>query len=256
MGRGRWVRLLFLTSIWFLFSLVATAQSKSSVFRMPTKPNSNVSDESQWLSAEERLAWEKQLEVWQSNDGVDIYLVILRDLHNTPAEHVTRQIATQWGARDLHGVVLYVPGGSGPFLWWDGEILETVKMDPRARREMIARMEKRSKSQATERDRVSAAIHELSDSMRVINAQYKQMKFMRDKWNDTAYDHWSASRVNRRTKIIIVVAVAVFSISFLAWLVRRTTRNSKKFYFPRTSAQRRFGAAHAGGSGATTSLKS
>lgn len=245
-----------IASTWLFCVIFAAAQNSSSLFRMPVKPSSHVSDESEWLSPEERLVWEKQLDAWFKNDGVDIYLVILKDMHNTPAEHVVQQIATQWGARDLHGVVLYVPGGDGPHLWWDGKIVETLKIEPRMRKDMIARMEKRCRSQVTELDRVYAAIHELSDSMRVINAQYKQMNVLRDKWNSTLYQHWSKNRVTSRTKIIIAVSVAIFGLSFLAWLVRRSTRHSKKILFPRTSPQRRFGAAHAGGSGATINLKS
>lgn len=248
------MRLFSMAFLWLSLCLLVSAQSSSSVFRMPAKPSGHISDDSQWLAQEERLAWENQLEAWKRSDGVDIYLVILRSLHNTPAEHVTRQIASQWGARELHGVVLYVPGGDGPYLWWDGEIVEAVKIEPRARREMIARMEKRSKSQVTERERVFSAVQELGDSMRVINAQYAQMKVMRDKWNNTIYQHWSKNRLTTRTQVIIAVACAIFSISFIAWLVRRTTRHAKKFHFPHTSPQRRFGAAHAGGSGATINL--
>lgn len=242
--------------VWFFMGLLAFAQTSTTVFRMPVKPRGHVSDESQWLSSQDRLVWENQLEVWSKNDGVDIYLVILPTLHNTPSEHVIRQIADQWGKADLHGVVLYVPGSSGPKLWWNGEIAEKIQLDSQARREMIARMEKRASSQITEMDRVASGVHELSDSMRVINAQWRQIQAMRDKWNDSIYQKWSKDRFSRRTKIIIAAGSAAFSLALLGWMIAGYMRRKKSFLFPRISPQRRFGAAYAGGSGATLTIKS
>ena len=247
---------LYLLLICFFLVLTAMAQNAGSVFRIPNKPSNRVSDESQWLSAVERAAWEHELNGWNRSDGVDLYLVILPSLHSTPSEHVIRQIADQWGNADLHGVVLYVPGSSGPSLWWNGEVMEKVQMDPRARREMIARMEKRASSQVTESDRVSTAIQELSDTLRVISAQSKQLQAMRDRWNDTVYQKWSNDRFSRRTMIIFACGVGLLSALLLFLILRSIFRGRKSFHFPRTSPQRRFGATFAGGSGATSSIKS
>jgi uncharacterized membrane protein YgcG len=250
------VKSLYLLLVWFFLALSATAQNAGSVFRIPNKPTNRVSDESLWLSAEERAAWEHQLNGWNRSEGVDLYLVILPSLHSTPAEYVIRQIADQWGKADLHGVVLYVPGSSGPSLWWNGEVMEKVQLDPRARREMIARMEKRASSQVTERDRIATAVQELSDTLRVISAQATQLQAMRDRWNDTVYQKWSNNRLSRRTMIIFACGVGLLSALLLFLILRSIFRRRKSFHFPRTSPQRRFGAAYAGGSGATSSIKS
>lgn len=250
------MRTWFLALLCLSAALFASAQTSSTVFRTPEKPRNHVSDESQWLSQQDRLAWESELEGWDKNDGVEIYLVILPTLHDTPVEHVTQQIAEQWGKAELHGVVLYVPGSNGPSLWWNGKVLEDIRLDPQARREMISRMEKRASSQITELDRMASGIHELSDTMRVIRGQWKQMQAIRDKWNDTIYKQWSKDRFSRRTKLMIAGLVGLCSLSLLAWIISRILRRKKTFLFPRISPQRRFGAAYAGGSGAILTLKS
>lgn len=247
------MRFLVMIAAWGCMAF-ANAQEVSSVFSMPAKPARQVSDEHGWLTQDERLRWENRLSEWKSTHGVDIHLVILPNLHNTPPEHVAEQIATHWGERSLYGVVLHVPGGDGPHLWWDGEIIKSIQLDPRARREMISRMEKRSRSQIAERERVFYAMEEMSDTLRVIRAQHAQMLKLRDKWNEKVFQQWSDNRLSRRSKIIIAAAAAFTALVILIVLIRYLRKRGKTYQFPRISSQRRFGAAHAGGSGATINL--
>jgi len=242
--------------LWVIMVVFASAESSSPVFTMPAKPKGQVSDESKWLSPEEQFEWERQLESWKHNDGVDIYLVILPNLHNTPADHVMQEIAKRWGAATLRGVVLYVPSSAGPRIWWEGEIIEKINLDPRAQREMILRMEKKAGSESTERERVSSAMYQLSDTMRVIHSQWKQFSAMRDKWNDTIYQKWAKDRMIRRAKWIGIAAVVLTALAVVALLLHRRLSKQRRYFFPQVSAQRRFGALHAGGSGAVVSLQS
>lgn len=242
--------------LWAFMAVFACAQSSSPVFTMPAKPQGQVSDESKWLTPEEQYEWERQLESWKRQDGVDIYLVILPNLHGTPADHVMQEIAKRWGAATLRGVVLYVPSSAGPRIWWEGEIVEKINLDPRARREMILRMEKKAGSETTERERISSAIHQLSDTMRVIHSQWKQFNAMRDKWNDTIYQKWSRDRMNRRARWIGVAAGGLTVLVTVGWFFHRRLTRQRRYFFPHVSAQRRFGALHAGGSGAVVSLQS
>jgi hypothetical protein len=247
------MRFAWLMAAWCTVAF-AHARESSSVFHMPAKPARQVSDDSGWLTRHERLHWENRLSDWKSAHGVDIHLVILPDLYDTPPGYVAEQIATHWGERALHGVVLHVPSGDGPYLWWDGEIIKSIQLDPHARREMISRMEKRSRSQIAEREQVFYAMEEMSDTLRVIRAQHAQMLKLRDKWNEKAFQHWSSNRLSRRTKIIIACTAALTALLTLIALIRYLRKRGKTYQFPRVSAQRRFGAAHAGGSGATINL--
>lgn len=242
--------------LWAVSAVFAIAQSASPVFTMPAKPKGQVSDESKWLTPEEQYEWEKKLESWKSNEGVDIYLVILSSLHNIPADHVMQQICKDWGSPTLRGVVLYVPSSAGPRLWWDGEIIEKINLDPRAQREMILRIEKKAGSESTERERVGSAVHQLSDTMRVIHSQWKQFNAMRDKWNDTIYQKWSKDRMVRRAQWIGIAAGCLTALAVIVWLLYRRFTRQRRYFFPQVSAQRRFGALHAGGSGAVISLQS
>lgn len=242
--------------LWAIMAVCVSAQSSSPVFIMPDKPKGQVSDESKWLTPEEQYEWERQLESWKRNDGVDIYLVILPNLHNTPADHVMHEIANRWGDPALRGVVLYVPSSAGPRIWWEGEIIEKINLDPRAQREMILRIEKRAGSESTERERLRSAIYQLSDTMRVIHSQWRQFSAMRDKWNDSIYQKWSRDRMIRRAKWIGIAAVGLVALVTVVWFLHRRFTKQRRYFFPQVSAQRRFGALHAGGSGAVVSLQS
>jgi hypothetical protein len=121
---------------------------------------------------------------------------------------------------------------------------------------MILRMEKKASSELTERERLSSAIHHLSDTMRVIHSQWKQFNVMRDKWNDTMYQRWAKDRMERRAKWIGISAAVLCLLAFVAWFVHRRVISERQYFFPNVSAQRRFGALHAGGSGAVVTLQS
>lgn len=224
------------------------------VFRLPPEPKGLVSDETQWLSEKDRLMWETQLEKWKSSDGVEMFLVILPSLQDVPPDHVARTIGETWGNKDLCGVVLYVPEGDGPQVWWGGDVSDKVSQDPRARQTMIDRIERRARSEMSDAEQIGSAIRELSDTMRVLNAQWKQSQILRDKWNQTIFEKWTKQRLSKRTRVVIISAASLVTISLLGLLWWRIKTHKKHYTFPTISPQRRFGATHAGGSGAVVSL--
>jgi hypothetical protein len=239
-----------------VFASLLRAQNASPVFVLPEKPRSLVSDDGHWLSEQERYVWESQLESWKYQEGVEIFLVILPNLHSTPPEHVLREISQRWGASDLCGVVLHVIDGDGPWIWWQGDVMNQINLEPRAQREMILRMQKKARSEEIERDRVSSAVYQLSDTLRVIYSQWKQFHHLRDKWNDSIYQKWSQDRLRRRTKWVTLGACALVLTIISAGVFRYYWIRRRRYHFPRITAQRRFGAPYAGGSGAIVSLPS
>ena len=246
---------------WILLALVLLAamlhaQPETSVFSLPDKPRSLVCDPKEWLTQQETREWEAKLETWKQEVGVEIHLLILPSLHDTPPEHVVRAVAQRWGAKELTGVVLHVPNSTGPWLWWQGEVMEKVQLDPRAHRDMIQRMEKKSRSEPNERERVTSAVQQLSDTLRLIHAQWQRVNHLRDKWNDSIYEIWSKERLQRRTRWVTAGSIGCILLLLLAWWFRTHWLHRRKYYFPRVTAQRRFGAPYAGGSGAIVSLPS
>lgn len=247
----RWIFAVIL-----MLSALLYGEPESSVFSLPDKPASLVCDPAQWLTTHESREWESKLETWKNDVGVEIHLVILPNLHGTPPEYVVREVARRWGDAELCGVVLLVPDGGGPWLWWQGEVIEKVQLDPRAQREMILRMEKKSRSELTERERLGSAVQQLSDTLRLINAQWQRVNHLRDKWNDNIFEKWSQERLQRRARWVTVGTAAIFLSLLLVWWYRRQWIHRRKHFFPRVTAQRRFGAPYAGGSGAVVSLPS
>lgn len=237
----------------FLLGLCCYAEERP-VFRLPPAPKGQVSDEKQWLSEKDRVMWETQLAKWKTSDGVDMFLVILPSLQDVPADHVARVIGEKWGNPALCGVVLFVPEGDGPQVWWGGDVSDKVSQDPRARQTMIDRIERRARSEMSDTEQIGSAIRELSDTMRVLNAQWKQSQILRDKWNQTIFDKWTKQRLSKRTQVVIIVAASLLAISLLGVLWWRIKTHKKHYLFPTISPQRRFGASHAGGSGAVVSL--
>jgi hypothetical protein len=247
-----WVSALLL----FAFTFLARAEKNDPVFVLPQKPTSMVSDPTKWLSDEDRFLWERQLESWRLREGVEIFLVILPDLGGTPSEYVIKEIATRWSTGDLCGVILFVPGTSMPRIWWQGDVIRSIELDPRAQREMILRMEKKASSEQNDRDRLSSAIYQTSDALRVIHSQWLQLQRLRDKWNDSVYEKWSVDRVKRRIRWMTAASVGLVSFLLIIWWARLRLRSRRRYLFPRVTAQRRFGAPHAGGAGAVVSLSS
>ena len=247
-------RLVF--CLYFLLAGGLPAQTSGNVFTLPEKPGSLVSDSARWLNEQELRDWEKRLELWKNEEGVEVYLVILPSLHGTPPEHVVREVAQRWQTTKLCGVVLVVPGDGGPWLWWQGEVMDAIQLKPSAHREMILRMEKKARSEANDLDRLKSALHQLGDTLRVVHAQWKQTNFLRDKWNDSIYERWSKERLQRRSKWISVGTAAFFALLILVWILRRCWLRLRRYFFPRVTAQRRFGAPYAGGSGAIITIPS
>lgn len=151
-------------------------------------------------------------------------------------------------------MVLYVPEGDGPQVWWGGEVSDKVSQDPRARQTMIDRIERRSRSEMSDAEQIGSAIRELSDTMRVMNGQWKQSQILRDKWNQTIFDKWTKQRLSKRTQVVIIVGGSLLLLSIIGLLWWRIKTHKTHYLFPTISPQRRFGATHAGGSGAVVSL--
>ncbi len=244
----------FCFTLCWLASIVGAAEQQASLI-LPLPPIGQVSDETNWFKADELARWESQLSNLKKHENVDLKLVILPSLMDTPADHVIREIGKKWGDSDLHGVVLHIPGdNNSPYIWWSGTASEDFGQDPRVRKDMIDRMERRVRSQMSEPERVNSAVEELSDTMRVLRSQWKNMKTLREKFREGNYLKWSQLRMSKRTFIAAALLIGIFSLIVLIIFLRKWKRSKLIYLFPVTSPPRRFGSRLAGGSGAAISL--
>ena len=244
----------YFIALLFLSSFVSAVEQQASLI-LPLPPMGQVSDEKKWFNADELARWESQLSNLRKRENVDLKLVILPSLMDTPADHVVREIGKKWGNSELHGVVLHVPGDkNSPYIWWGGAASEDFGQDPRVRKDMISRMERRVHSEMSEPERVSSAVQELSDAIRVLRSQWKNMKTVREKFREGSYSKWSQMRLSNRTFIAAVLLIGLLSCIALIIFVRKWKRKRQSYIFPVTSPQRRFGSRFAGGSGAAISL--
>lgn len=245
----------------FLFAMVAfglaqeqSAEANKAVFELPPRPDGHVSDPGQWLSPPVKEAWNRQLDLWKKNDGVDLFVAILPSLQGTPADHVAREIGQTWGQKEMHGVVLFVPGTEGPTLYWGGEINDQIAQDPRSRKSMIRGMERRVRSEMSDEEKLSSAIDELSTTMRVIHAQWKQSRLIRQKFDETIFKKATQRKFSHRVTLVAIVALSLVALTLVTWAILTWRKHKKSYRFPVISPQRRFGANHAGGSGAVLTL--
>jgi hypothetical protein len=244
----------FCITLCWLASIVGAAEHKASLI-LPLPPIGQVSDEMHWFKDDELARWENQLSNLKKQENVDLKLVVLPSLMDIPADHVIREIGKKWGDSELHGVVLHIPGdNNSPYIWWGGIASEDFDQDPRVRKDMIYRMERRVRSQMSEPERVSSAVQELSDAMRVLRSQWKNLKTLREKFREENYLKWSHMRMSKRTLIAAALLIAIFSLIVLIIFLRVWKRSKQIYLFPVTSPQRRFGSRLAGGSGAAISL--
>ncbi len=185
-------------------------------------------------------------------EGVDVIVVVLKDLGSAPPEHVALQFADAWCKSNIHCVVLHVPGqAQSPWIFPHGRLVSQVK--PEELVQTVAAAERRVRAEPKDGDKVKAAATEAADMLRywLANAINRTERIK----TEATAARLELETKSRQRKILMLSAAAsiipgIVGIYFLASLLKR--RGPR--YFPNHAWQLRLGAPHAGGNQAVSDL--
>lgn len=189
-----------------------------------------------------------------SEEGVDVIVVILKDIHNAPPEHVAGQFAAAWCDSLIHCVVLHVPGrADSPWIVPHGRLVEHLKKE--LVETEVADSERRARAETDDAHKVKAAAEEASDLLRI--------------WMGNAIEHskkiqTEAARIRRelenysrkqRIGLFSLIASFLLLLAVCAYLIRIFRRRGPR-HFPNHQWQTRLGAPYSGGNHSVRDLGS
>jgi len=194
----------------------------------------------------------RELDAIRTNDGIDVMVVVVKDLKGAPPEHVARSFGEAWCSPLFHCVVLHVPGGQGgPWIVPGGRLLRRFSAE--AVRLQIAAACRRAALEPKEDQKVRAAATEASDMLRIWvgDGTYWAIKY-NTRLEELRDDSQRHERLQR-----FVVPTAVGGLIILLGMIYLAVRwfgSRRARLFPDPHWERRLGAPYAGGNDATLRL--
>lgn len=186
------------------------------------------------------------------DEGVDVIVVILKDLEGAPPEHVAGRFANAWCESPIHAVVLHVPGREdSPWIVPNGDLIDSIK--PEVVSQKVAEAVRNSAREPKEPEKVRAAANEAADMLRYwLNNAINRSEYLQ---TERTKIHLELETKARRKQILLLAAAAsvvpvLLGISFLVVMLRKPGPRR----FPETQPPRRLGAPHAGGNHSVVTL--
>lgn len=230
----------------------ADALPSTEAFEFGARPSQPIFDPNGILPPATLTEVARELDAIRTNDGIDVMVVVVKDLRGAPPEHVARSFGEAWCSPLFHCVVLHVPGGQGgPWIVPGGKLLRRFSAE--AVRLQIAAACRRAALEPKEDQKVRAAATEASDMLRIWvgDGTYWAIKY-NSRLEELRDD---SQRHERFRKFLVPTAVGGFVILLgmlylsVRWLGARRAR-----WFPDPHWERRLGAPYAGGNDATLRL--
>lgn len=218
-------------------------------FRYGVRPNTHIFDPAEVLTAQQHREISSPLETVLQTEQLDVFLVILPNIGNTPPEHVARSFASAWCKPDINAIVLHVPGHEeSPWIIPGGTLIQILIND--VIDETTAAATRRARAEPTTFGLVRTATTEASDALRY----WRGGALLRGEniITQRTVQQLDYEKRQRLIKLLGTLGIA-FLIPFIitiVWLVFRI-KNSGKLYFPTVRKQTRLGAPHAGGNNVT-----
>lgn len=221
-------------------------------FEYGPRPPQSVFDPDGYLDPGLAKEISDSLEAHLKKEGVDVVVVVLKDLGKAPPEHVARTFSSAWCTSPAHCVVLHVPGREdSPWIVPDGKLV--AHLNPAQVQQAVGDARRRAASEAKDADKVKAAATEAADLLRywMANALKRTEMIL----FESARMREELETQSRQWKIAAVVAAAsVIPIFAGAWLLVGIFRRRGPGYFPIPEYRPRLGAPHSGGNRAVVDL--
>ncbi len=237
----------------FAFVLCGFALAQSpEPFEYGSRPPLSVFDPGGFLDPGVLKEISDPLAIIQKNEGIDILVIVLRDLENAPPEHVARRFAKAWCTSQIHCVVLHVPGRmDSPWIVPAGKLVDVL--EPDQVRHAVEDGQRRAALEPKEPDKVRAAATEAADMLRYWTSNViNRTELIRTERTKMRVQLETKARLWRLAALLTVGAIIpiIVMISLIIfWFRRRGHR-----YFPNRAWQFRLGAPHAGGNHAVATI--
>jgi hypothetical protein len=241
------------TAIFLLAILFALpAFGKGAEFEYGPRPSLPVFDPDEFLEPALVKEIAEPLAKNLREEGVDVMVVVLKDIGSAPPEHVARQFAAAWCTSPAHCIVLHVPGNPGsPWIVPAGQVINDAR--PEQLEQDVMDRERRAKAEPDDPHKVKAAASESADMLRY---------WMKNALNRSEMIQTESTRIRTEQETIsIKKRVAIFGtlasllpLAALLGVIMRGIRKRGPAYFPNHLWRLRLGAPHAGGNHAVADL--
>lgn len=185
-------------------------------------------------------------------EGIDVIVVILKEIGLAPPEHVAGRFAAAWCQSPIHCIVLHVPGREGsPWITPLGKMVGHI--NPEAVNTAVGNAHRRVSAESGDTQKVRAAATEAADMLRIwmgsaliqtsdIQAEAENMR----RELEAQSRRWKLGAMIAAAAFIPLVAVIALAVSLF------NNRGPRRF--PSNHGQPRLGAPHSGGNHAVVDL--
>lgn len=221
-------------------------------FEYGQRPATPVFDPSGLLNPDAMKEISEPLAALLESGDIDIIVVVLPDLGQSPPELVAGRFAQAWCKSPLHCVVLHVPGQpDSPWLVPGGKLI--AYLNPEQIREAVTAARRRAASEAKDADKLKAAAHEAADLLQFWMATAKNYRAMIQAESAKMRQELNGKSAKWKLGLMISAALLVTLVIGITVLAQLTgKREPRTFPFP--NWQPRLCAPHAGGNHAVADL--
>lgn len=196
---------------------------------------------------------ESALAATRKREMVDVRVVVMPSLEGGAPEVMAARYGRAWGAEAAWAVVLHVPSEPGsPWIATGGQV--PGFLEPESLKRSVDNVVRIARYEPDSDSRVRMASEGISDLLRYLShktdhimemLRAERMKIQLEQENNSR--HWRLAVIGVCGGM--AVGVALFAVLWLRWL------RARRYVFPETEWQRRFGAPHAGGNDASVRLE-
>lgn len=239
-----------LSLLLFVLLVVANVNTQAANFKYSHRPPDSIFDPTDVLTLQERKAISAPLDEIRKKERIDIIIVILPEIGDTPPSLLAAEFPEQWCQLKMNAVVLYVPGNpDSPWIFPARIISNAVK--PNALKETFSAAQKRASAEPTENGKIRVAAIEAADALRYWDGS--AVLVTENIVQSRLRAQFAYERRQRLYKLSAVfgAAAAIPGIAGLIFIFLRL-KNSGSKRFPQTRKLTRLGAPYSGGNNAST----
>lgn len=242
---------LLLIALSVMLVVFPSAQAATD-FEYGSRPQFSVFDPEESFNPDALGKLSDQLSEYRKKEGIDVIVVVLKDIGDAPPEHVARSFAQAWCTSPLHCVVLHVPGRmDSPWIVPAGRVIQDLPPEEVAKAMESAR--RHAMLEPKEENKVKTAADEAATMLRYWMAHAinhsENIQIQSTRWRENLLNK------SRQWKIAAMIGGAsVVLLGAILLLISALKRKRGPGRFPSQFTQPRLGAPHAGGNYAVADL--
>jgi hypothetical protein len=230
--------------------LYVGADQTQSGFRYGDRPKHSIFDPNGIITPKQQNMLAEPLAKVLSEEGLDVMVVILPDIGDTPPEHVAIGFANKWALTKINAVVLHVSGKEGSPWIFPGHVMGAL-LSPEKLKLSIDIAQQRAAAEPTDFGKVRAAATEASDILRFEMGGAVILSELLIAERNKQLQAFDKRRRLMKMAVILGLASLLPLCAGLVFLVIKLKSSSPKF-FPNVRIIPRLGAPYSGGNHAVS----